>query len=340
MSGSSLDGLDIVYCEFFHNKDWEYKIIEAQTVTYPEEWLIFLKEAPSLSSEKLIELDMSYGKYLGRQALEFIQKYKLIPDLIGSHGHTVFHNPEAGYTLQIGNGEAIAKVSGITTISDFRRGDILEEGQGAPLVPIGDEQLFSEYDYCLNIGGIANISYNYDDKRLAFDVCPANQLLNMLSMQLGMPYDNNGNMAQLGKLDKKLFDELNSHPFYKQPLPKSMSNQLVGETFMPIVQNCSTSIEDKLYTVCKHIAWQVNNSLYGSESKILVTGGGAHNGFLVNAIRKETMADVIIPDSIIIDFKEALIFAFMAVLRVEGKVNCLASATGAVRDSSSGVIYT
>ncbi len=341
MSGSSLDGLDIVYCEFFYNNNnWEYKVIEAETIAYPEEWLLVLKEAPSLAAEKLVKLNISYGKYLGQQALEFIKKYDIGPNLIGSHGHTVFHNPEAGYTLQIGNGEAIVKESGIPTVCNFRTGDILEGGQGAPLVPIGDELLFSDYDYCLNIGGIANISYNHNEERLAFDVCPANQLLNMLSMQLGMPFDHNGSMAQLGKLDKQLFDELNNHPYYKQPVPKSMSNQLVVETFIPILQNNSSSVEDKLYTVCKHIALQVNNAVHKKNATILITGGGAHNAFLSTAIRMESDGNIVIPDSQLVDFKEALIFAFMGVLKLEGKVNCLASATGARSDSSVGIVYS
>lgn len=337
MSGSSLDGLDIAYCTFSFDDGWSYNIEVGETIPYPEELILSLSESPNMNSEKLIELDVNYGKYLGQQVFQFIKKHGVKPDIIGSHGHTVFHNPEAGYTLQIGNGQAIVLESGIATVNDFRTGDILNGGQGAPLVPIGDKLLFSDYDSCINIGGIANISYKKDGKRIAYDVCPANQILNMLSKQLGEPYDENGMFAQLGKLDKVLFDKLNDHPYYKIPAPKSMSNQLVMNSFYPIVANSLSGVEDKLYTVCKHIAYQVNNSLSETKS-MLITGGGAHNGFLTKAIQMETLTDISIPNSTLIDFKEALIFAFMAVLKMRGEVNCLATATGATKDSSSGVI--
>jgi len=340
MSGSSLDGVDIAYCEFYFDTKWNYKIIVAETVSYSQEWLIALSEIPQLSGNKLIEYDIKYGKYLGKLVNTFIIKYKLNPSLISSHGHTIFHNPEQGYTFQLGNGQAISTITGIKTISDFRIGDILLDGQGAPLVPIGDSLLFNDYEFCINIGGIANISFKTDNKRVAFDICPANQLLNYLSRQVGKPFDDNGKLAQLGKMNNQLFNTLNNHPYYLLPYPKSMSNQLVSNSFIKIIDKSDTNLEDKLYTVCKHIAFQINEITKNHNGdKVLITGGGAHNSFLITAISKELMQEIIIPDSTIIEFKEALIFAFMGILRSEKKINCLASATGAIRDSSIGIVY-
>ena len=340
MSGSSLDGVDIAYCEFSYDTKWHFKIIKAQTITYPEEWIIALTEMPNQPGAKLIEYDISYGKYLGELVVKFIKRNNLVPDLISSHGHTVFHSPEKDFTFQLGNGQAIASFTGIKTISDFRIGDIQLGGQGAPLVPIGDKLLFPEYDFCINIGGIANISFDKNGKRIAFDICPANQLLNHLSRQVGKPFDKNGNIAQLGKMNKPLFEKLNNHPYYARPYPKSMSNQLVTNEFINIVDNSDTTVEDSLYTVCKHIAYQIRDVTREiAGNKYLITGGGVHNDFLVTAIEKELMQNIIIPNSQIIDFKEALIFAFMGALRIERKINCLASATGANSDSSVGVVY-
>ncbi len=340
MSGSSLDGLDIAYCEFVNDEVWKYDIIIAETIPYPESWLSSLQEAPNIRADKLIELDINFGLYIGKKTHDFISKHGLSPDIVSSHGHTVFHNPEKGYTLQIGNGQAIAQSCGIKTINDFRTGDILLGGQGAPLVPIGDRLLFSEYDYCLNIGGIANVSYEKDGKRIASDICPANQLLNYLSRQLGSPFDTNGNYAQLGKLNLELFKNLNNHNYYSLDIPKSISNQLVVSEFIPILDNSDTSVQDKLYTVCKHIAFQLHKSLENRPDQIIViTGGGAHNTFLTTAIKLETGLNVVLPSKRVVDFKEAMIFAFLGVLRSSSEVNCLASSTGADRDSSVGVIH-
>ena len=339
MSGSSLDGLDIAYCNFQFSDSWHFEIIKAITIEYPEEWQLYLKEAPNMSASELTHLDIEYGKYIGEKTAEFIRNEKITPDLISSHGHTVFHEPEKGFTLQIGNGQAIANLTGIRTIYDFRTEDILNGGQGAPLVPIGDELLFSNYDFCINIGGIANISYNDGDKRVGYDICPANQLLNYLALQLGKPYDTNGNYASLGKLNLKLFKQLNSHPYYEMSYPKSISNQLVVDSFVPILEQSDTSVEDSLYTVCKHIAYQINRSVKKTGgSSLLITGGGAHNRFLVNAIEMETLCQVIIPDNRTIDYKESLIFGFMGLLRSLGISNCLASATGAKCNSIAGII--
>ncbi len=340
MSGSSLDGVDIAYCEFGFDKVWNFMIIKSETVPYDEHWRNTLQHLDTAHGETLCKTDIEYGNLLSDIISDFVKKNDLVPDIISSHGHTIYHNPAKYYTLQIGNGQVIATKTGIKTITDYRIKDITLGGHGAPLVPIGDQLLFSEYDFCINIGGIANISFLENDKRVAFDICPSNQLLNYLSMQVGKTFDYNGNIAQLGKLDKDLFNKLNDHPYYKLSYPKSISNQLVNNEFIPILNNSNTEIANKLYTTCKHIAYQINEiTKIKKNPGILITGGGAHNGFLVNAIKYETLQNIIVPDKTIINYKEALIFAFMGVLNMKEKINCLSSATGASRDSICGVLY-
>ena len=341
MSGSSLDGVDMALCEFVKkNEQWSFTIQKAHTYPYSEEWKLVLRSLPEKTEKKIRETGIEYGRFLGNLVNEFLSGFPVKPDLIASHGHTIFHEPDQGFTLQIGDGETICHLTGMTTINNFRSKDIEMGGQGAPLVPIGDELLFPEYDFCLNIGGIANISYSENGKRLAFDVCPANQLLNYLSLQLGAPFDKDGFFAGLGKLNKELFDALNSDPYYRKEKPKSLSNQYVLESFIPKIESVESSVEDKLYTVVKHIAFQVNRAVSRFPGgKLLITGGGAHNGFLVKAIELETGHRIIIPEKEIVDFKEALIFAFMGVLRIRNEINCLASVTGAKEDSCCGDIF-
>jgi anhydro-N-acetylmuramic acid kinase len=341
MSGSSLDGVDIALCNFtVQNGKWTFNIADAVTYTYPEEWKLRLQELPRKEKAEIDTTNIAYGEFLGNLVNKFLENSTIKPDLISSHGHTIFHEPEKGYTLQIGDGKAIADITGILTINNFRQKDIDLGGQGAPLVPIGDKLLFGDYDFCLNIGGIANISFKENEQRLAHDVCPANQLLNYLSRQTGAPYDKGGALAQLGKLDKQLFDHLNDDNYYRKRTPKSLSNQYVTDSFISKLDISEATIEDKLYTVVKHIAWQIKQSVnHLPKGRLLITGGGAHNRFLVKAIELETEMDIVIPEKEIIDFKEALIFALMGVLRIKNEVNCLASVTGAREDSCCGIVH-
>ena len=341
MSGSSLDGLDIAYCEFFLQKgEWDFEIIEAQTFAYNEDWLIKLKDLPQAKAEEIIKADIEFGKLTASFVNKFLEQHKLKPELIASHGHTIFHEPAQGFTCQIGNGQAIASGTKIKTICNFRTKDILLGGQGAPLVPIGDKHLFNEFDFCLNIGGIANISFEENGKMIAYDICGANQILNHLSAQAGKPYDENGNIAILGKMNFELFNLLNSDAYFIQEKPKSLSNQYVRKNFIEIVDGFNCPLEDQLFTVVKHIAFQTNKAIKNlPKGKLLISGGGAHNSFLVNALKRETNHEIIIPDNKTIDFKEALIFAFMGVLRELNQINCLASVTGAKEDCSGGVVF-
>lgn len=341
MSGSSLDGIDLAFCIFWlENDQWKFQIEKAITYPYHEEWKLKLHTLHLKTQKEIEDTHIEYGRLISEKVNLFIKNYGIKPSLIASHGHTILHEPEKGYTLQIGDGRTIAKHTGITTINDFRSKDIELGGQGAPLVPIGDELLFGEYDFCINLGGIANISYKERGKRIAFDICPANQLLNHLSQQLGVPFDKNGAFAQLGKLNKTLFNKLNKDPYFSLLAPKSLSNQYVQNYFIKRLDESNASVEDKLYTVVKHIAFHLNEAVMTQPgSTTLITGGGAHNRFLINAISMETNMEIIIPDNQIIDFKEALIFAFMGILKNMGKVNCFSSVTGASKDCSSGEIY-
>lgn len=341
MSGSSLDGLDIAYCEFYYeNNVWDFRILAAQTFNYNEEWVIKLRELQNASTEEREKADIEYGELTANFVNSFLSQKNYVPELIASHGHTILHEPAKGFTCQIGNGQTIANRTGIKTISDFRSKDVSLGGQGAPLVPIGDKLLFSDYNFCLNIGGIANISYEEKGKMIAYDICGANQILNYLSLQAGKPYDENGNIAILGKMNTELFEFLNSDSYFNKKEPKSLSNQYVTTKFVEATNKIKCPIEDKLYTTVKHIAFQTNKAIEKyNKGKLLISGGGAHNSFLVNALRRETKHDVIVPDDTTINFKEALIFAFMGVLRDQNIINCLASVTGAKNDCSGGQIF-
>lgn len=340
MSGSSLDGVDIAYVNFSHdNKRWFFQIVEAGNIPYTTSWKEKLSSAFDKNAEEIKKLDIEYGQYLGTITKKFIRKYELDPKLIASHGHTIFHRPEEHYTLQIGNGNEIAKITGIMTINDFRSEDVSKGGQGAPLVPIGDKHLFADYPICLNIGGIANVSYDMDDKRIAYDICMANQLLNYLANKLGYDYDNNGNLARQGDINEKLFNKLNDNAYYSQKAPKSLGREFFEENQRSIIDDCGLDIKDILTTATEHIAYQIASSTnHIGKSKMLITGGGAKNNYLVERIIALSKHDVVIPDSMIIDYKEALIFAFLGALKTEGRINVLSSVTGASSDSSSGNI--
>ena len=340
MSGSSLDGIDIAYVNFSHdNKKWFFQIVEAGNVPYTDEWKNKLSEAFNKNESELKELDIEYGKYLGSITKKFIKKYELDPKLIASHGHTIFHMPEKGYTLQIGCGHEIADETGIMTINDFRTEDVKKGGQGAPLVPIGDKYLFADFPICLNIGGIANLSYDNDGKRIAYDICMANQLLNYLASKLGYDYDNNGNFARQGIVNQELLDILNNNPYYDKEAPKSLGREFFEEYQHKIIDDFNISAKDLLATATEHIAYQIVRATEHLESsKMLITGGGAKNNYLIERIRMMSKHEIIIPDTMIIDYKEALIFAFLGALKMEGKINVLSSVTGASSDSSSGNI--
>jgi len=339
MSGTSLDGLDMAYCVFSLQKSkWLFEIFFAETQPYSSEWKNRLQNASHISSGELKQLDLEYGQYMGRQVARFIQKHQLKPDLLASHGHTVFHKPEEGITLQIGNGHALRKAIDCPLVFDFRTQDVQFGGQGAPLVPIGDHLLFSDFDACVNIGGFANISAEIDGTIRAWDICPANIMMNPIAEKLGKPFDVNGNWAREGSLNESLLEELNNLNFYKEKAPKSLGKEWVDECINPIINRYVISEKDLLHTLVEHTSQQVAEDIKNIEGKVLFTGGGVFNSFLMEKIQSKTNSHIIIPDKINIEFKEALIFAFMGLLRFRNEANVYASVTGASEDHSSGKI--
>ena len=346
MSGTSLDGLDLVYTQIFKDKkQWNYKILKTKSVAYTKTFENSLKNAINLDAEALLMLHNSYGSWLGKQVHTFTNEENLTPDLVASHGHTVFHQPEKGFTLQIGSGQHIANTCGIKVVCDFRSNDVSLGGHGAPFVPIGDKYFFSEYDFCLNLGGISNFSFEHNQQRKAYDIAPANMLLNYLANKINKNYDHNGALARQGKLNKSLLQKLNNLDYYKKPFPKSMGFEWFTEKVIPIIEATNDSISNLLYTSVEHIVQQIaaniKNISSNSGNKLLVTGGGAKNSFLIQQLQEKLQqhTQVILPDTVLIDFKEALIFALMGALRIENQINVLASVTGATKDSSSGVVY-
>lgn len=339
MSGSSLDGLDMALVRFNEESDkYRFQILEAETLPYPEYWVKQLSEAFHKQPEDLVQLDKDFGKYLGEQVLAFANKHNTRPDFVASHGHTIFHRPEEHYTLQIGDGQELAKACGFTVINDFRSEDVSKGGQGAPLVPIGDKLLFGNYEMCLNIGGIANISYDENGERIAYDLCIANQALNYLANLNGIDYDKDGELARSGEVDHSLLKKLNNLPFFLQDPPKSLGREFF-ETYQKDLLK-DLSIPDMLSTFVEHIALQIALPIsLLPKGKILCTGGGARNKYLIERLQARTKHEVVVPEKQIIDYKEALVFAFLGLLRMEGKTNVLASVTGAESDSCSGKIW-
>lgn len=347
MSGTSLDGLDMAYVEFWkEDQGWQFDLGPAKSLDYSDKWRFQLKESVDLSGLELSLLNREYGKWLGEKTRDFIDLNRLKVDFIASHGHTVYHQIDKALTLQIGHGQALATASGQKVICDFRTKDVVLGGQGAPLVPIGDQLLFGEYDYCLNLGGISNISFLHEGKRVAYDIGLVNMLLNYLTQQIGLAYDAGGGMAASGKLNAAFFQELNGLPYFKETFPKSTGYEWFLEEVVPIVDRFSDlPMEDRLCTGVHHITFQIAESVKSHNQQVgellWATGGGAKNDFLIQTLSNYlgNHVEVVIPDVSLIEFKEAIVFALMGVLREREEANCLYSVTGAKHDNSGGVVY-
>jgi anhydro-N-acetylmuramic acid kinase len=353
MSGSSLDGLDIAYVHFQETAGrWNGEIVAAACYPYSDEWSNKLKNAITASAINYQLLHTEYGHYIGEQVNRFIEAYSLHHkvDLIGSHGHTTFHSPANRMTAQLGDGAAIAASTELPVVSDLRALDIAFGGQGAPIVPIGEKLLLSDYELLLNLGGIANLSVKQEDKYLAFDVCAANRVLNMLAAMTGKTYDENGEMAASGNVSASLLNELNELDYYKQTYPKSLANDFGTDSVYPLIMKYNLPVNDALHTYVEHIVRQVRNAILQLTNdknnrvtlKLLATGGGALNSYLVNQLThtlKEINIETIIPESTLINYKEAMIMALIAVLRWREEYNVLATVTGAKRNSIGGALW-
>lgn len=352
MSGSSLDGLDIAFAEFEETGGkWSFVIKAANCKPYNSEWKHKLQFATELLAYDYLLLHARYGKYIGEQVNEFIEEFNLHHQvqLISSHGHTAFHVPQLGMTSQLGDGAAIAATTEINVVSDLRAMDVAFGGQGAPIVPIGEKLLFSDYSFYLNIGGIANISFKSENGYIAFDVCAANRVLNMLAQTEGKEYDESGSMAASGKVYAPLLTRLNTLSYYSLPYPKSLANSFGTVEVFPIIQGFDIPTADKLRTYNEHVAMQIAYSIQkiaaGEDVRntdLLITGGGAFNTFLVQRIKhllQPFAIEVIVPDALLINYKEALIMALIGVLRWREEYNVLDTVTGAPRSSIGGAVW-
>ncbi len=341
MSGTSLDGLDVAHCTFtFMDDDVTFSINAAETFGYTEEWTRKLRQLPNASALEFCEINNEFGHYMGRLCRDFLGRHEFTTDLIGSHGHTIFHAPDRGFTVQIGSGATIVAETNLTVACDFRSLDVALGGQGAPLVPIGDQLLFSAYDACLNIGGFSNISFNQNGTRLAFDISPANFILNHYAEFLGKPFDENGNFARSGKPIPELFNQLNQLEFYALSGPKSLGSEWIYSRLLPITDKYTDNIPDLLATLTQHIAHQISRHLpMDKNKKVLTTGGGAFNTYLIECLQDYAPCTIAVPDEMLIRYKEALVFALLGVLRLRGEINCLSSVTGARINNVGGALW-
>ncbi len=341
MSGTSLDGIDLANVSFTMDDEWSFKIHQSETIQYPPNWQQKLRELTSFSLQELKDLDKKYTIYLSEVINEFISKNQLANiDAVCSHGHTALHQPHNGITYQIGNLPVLASLINQKVICDFRVNDVLLGGQGAPLVPIGDKLLFPNYEFCVNLGGFANISTEINGNRIAYDICPVNIVLNHYVHQIGLNYDGKGQLASKGKINLELLKELNSLPFYKKEFPKSLGLEWVKTEIFPLIDSYEISIKDILRTFVEHISITIANELNKKENmSVLITGGGVYNEFLIDRLACYSKNKIEIPNKEIIEYKEALIFGLLGVLRLRHEVNCLSSVTGASRNHSSGNIY-
>lgn len=342
MSGTSLDGIDLAHIHFkITNQKWTFEILEYETIEYSPTWINRLKIAVDFSKNKLNILNQDYTQLLGMVVSDFIRRHQIQTlDAVCSHGHTILHQPQNGFTLQIGNLPKIAELINQVVVCDFRVQDVQLGGQGAPLVPIGDQILFSEFNYCLNLGGFSNISFESNKQRVAFDISPVNTVLNTYANQLGLDYDDKGQLSRTGTINALLLKQLNSLDFYQKKFPKSLGFEFVKEIVLPLIETHPISIEDKLRTFTEHIALQIALALPNKKGKLFVTGGGAYNDFLLERMRFFLPEiEIIVPENKILEFKEALIFALLGVLKLRTEINVLSSVTGAKNDHSSGMIY-
>ena len=353
MSGSSLDGLDLALCNFSSGEQQlKWEIQQATTIQFNEDWINRLRNLPNASAIELAKADADFGILIGQAVSGFIDKHQLRPDLIASHGHTIFHYPEEHFSLQIGDGAAIAAACGYSVADNFRMQDVVLGGQGAPLAPIVDQLLFPDYSLLLNIGGIANLSCRTQEGYIGFDITGANQLLNHLASLLGMKYDKGGDQASKGHLIKDLLDQVNQLPYFATLPPKSLGNDWVREQLIPLFDQYDTSVENKLHTACWHIAEQVAKAvkiylpaknMETSTNQMLVSGGGAYNDFLIRCIRSQiaqyNKLEIHIPDNKVIEYKEALLMALLGYLRLQKHPNCLPSTTGAAKAASTGALH-
>ena len=340
MSGTSVDGLDVCCAQFRkENGRWTYRILAARGYDYPDELRETLRSrVQEMSAKEFVAFHSAYGRFLGERVNDFMAEFGIRPDLVASHGSTVFHEPDKRIMFQIGDGAAIAAQTGLPVVSDFRRLDIMLGGQGAPLVPIGDRLLFGDYDYCLNIGGFSNISFQDGPKRIAFDISPVNYVINRYCRTRGLEMDRDGKIAAAGKVNEPMLESLNALEYYHKPWPKSLGREWVERTVFPLLDASGLPLEDLLRTYYEHCAFQLARVVKPGK-RMLVTGGGAWNKFLIERMKARSGCILEVPESALVEFKEALIFAFLGVLYMADEPSCLSSVTGAAHDNIGGMLF-
>ncbi|WP_411031557.1 anhydro-N-acetylmuramic acid kinase [Spongiimicrobium sp. 3-5] len=346
MSGTSLDGLDLAYCHIWKtDHKWEFEILNTKSISYDAAMRNKLKNSIDLAADDLLLFNNSYGTWLGQKSKEFINENNLEVDFIASHGHTTHHQPKKGLTYQIGSGQHLANECGLKVVCDFRSNDIALGGEGAPLVPIGDRLFFENFDFCLNLGGISNISFEHQGKRIAYDIGLANMILNHITQKIDLAYDAGGKLASTGQINQTMLQRLNDLPYYSLPFPKSIGYEWFVEEVVPIVEETHDSIPNLLCTgihhICEQVAKEIKANAPKNNNSLFVAGGGALNDFMIQTLQAKlgSETEVAVTSNTLIEFKEALVFGLMGVLRIEGEPNVLCSVTGAKRDSCSGVIY-
>ena len=340
MSGTSVDGLDVCCATFTkENGRWQYHIDAARGYPYPADLQETLRtRVQGMPAREFVAFHSEYGRFLGQRVNDFIAETGVRPDLVASHGSTVFHEPERRIMFQIGDGAAIAAETGLPVVSDFRRLDIMLGGQGAPLVPVGDRLLFGDYDYCLNIGGFSNISFQQGERRIAYDISPVNYVINRYCRQLGLEMDRDGELAAQGAVDEALLERLDALDYYARPWPKSLGREWVERSVFPLLDGAGLPVPDLLRTYYEHCAGQLARAVTPGK-RILVTGGGAWNKFLIRRMEESSGCSLVVPEAALVEFKEALIFAFLGVLYMAGEPSCLASATGSAHDNIGGMLF-
>lgn len=341
MSGTSLDGLDMALCHFKKASDWAFKIIAAKTATYTPIEKEFITSVPLMSGQQLAEAHFNFSRLMAKHVNTFLSSQKTKPQFIASHGQTIFHRPDLGYTFQLGSGAALAEETNLPVVCDFRSQDVCLGGEGAPLVPKGDAELFSNYSTLLNIGGFANITFQHDLRNKAFDICPANMLLNCLVQEAGFMFDENGTLALRGKIETEFLGALNTIPlFYHQSHPQSLGREYFESHYIPVLEKYKPlSLENRLYSACEYISGHISSSIAQNHGNILASGGGVHHPLLMKMIKEKSCKVIDYSDDLISDFKEALVFAFLGLLRWIGEPNTLTTATGARQNVSGGCIY-
>jgi len=346
MSGTSLDGIDLAYCKYFlENEKWSFKLIQAKTYNFSNELIVEIRAAIDNKPKDNHILDVKLGAYYAKIINQFIKEHNIETiDFVANHGQTVYHNPHKKATIQLGDGATIAKKTNLTCINNFRNLDVELGGQGAPLVPIGDFHFYNNFNYCINLGGISNITIqNKNEVLLAYDISPCNVLLNHYTRQIGFEFDRDGQIGRAGKINKLLFDKLNNNIYYNKQAPKSLDAKNCIDVFVPEIDRFNIEIEDKLHTICQHIAHQIKivilKHYQQKNEKVLLSGGGTLNKFLVETIKTSLPIEVCIPSTEIIEYKEAIIFGLLGVLKMNNSVNCLKVVTGANKDCVGGQIW-